>query len=62
MEAVKVVLITGSSRGIGRQLALDCARNGLAVAVSYVANVSASAPKPPPWSPPSCSGSAASTA
>jgi 3-oxoacyl-[acyl-carrier protein] reductase len=41
MEAAKVVLITGSSRGIGRQLALDCARNGLAVAVNYVANAAA---------------------
>ncbi len=41
MEAAKVVLITGASRGIGRQLALDCARNGMSVAVNYVANVAA---------------------
>ena len=40
-DATKVVLITGSSRGIGRQLALDCARNGLAVAANYVANAAA---------------------
>ena len=40
-EAAKVVLITGASRGIGRQLALDCARNGLSVAVNYVANATA---------------------
>ncbi len=31
----KVAVITGASRGIGRQLALDCARHGLAVAVNY---------------------------
>ncbi len=88
MDAAKVVLITGSSRGIGRQLALDWARNGLAVAVNYVANAAAaqevvdqigalggeallvranvgigaaSAPKSPPWSPPSYSGSAVLT-
>ena len=35
MEAVKTVLITGASRGIGRQLALECARYGLAVAINY---------------------------
>ena len=38
MEAVKTVLITGASRGIGRQLALDCARYGLAVAINYCKN------------------------
>ena len=41
MEAQRVVLITGASRGIGRQLALECARAGLAVAVNYVANTAA---------------------
>jgi len=41
MEASKVVLITGASRGIGRQLALDCARNGMSVAVNYVSNAAA---------------------
>lgn len=41
MEATKVVLITGASRGIGRQLACDCARHGLSVAVNYVANTAA---------------------
>ena len=41
MDAAKVVLITGASRGIGRQLALDCARNGLAVAVNYLSNAAA---------------------
>ncbi len=38
MEVTKVILITGASRGLGRQLALDSARHGLAVAVNYVAN------------------------
>jgi NAD(P)-dependent dehydrogenase (short-subunit alcohol dehydrogenase family) len=41
METGKVVLITGASRGIGRQLALDCARNGLAVAVNYLTSEAA---------------------
>jgi len=41
METAKVVLITGASRGIGRQLALDCSRNGMSVAVNYVANTAA---------------------
>lgn len=41
METAKVILITGASRGIGRQLALDCARNGYSVAVNYVANTAA---------------------
>jgi len=36
VDETKVALITGSSRGIGRQLALDCARYGLAVVVNYV--------------------------
>ena len=35
MSETKVALITGASRGIGRHLALDCARHGLAVAVNY---------------------------
>ncbi len=38
MAIPKVILITGASRGLGRQLALDSARHGLAVAVNYVAN------------------------
>jgi 3-oxoacyl-[acyl-carrier protein] reductase len=36
VSEAKVALITGSSRGIGRQLALDCARYGLSVVVNYV--------------------------
>jgi enoyl-[acyl-carrier protein] reductase III len=34
----KVSLITGSSRGIGRALALTLARDGAAVVVNYVRN------------------------
>jgi len=33
-EDRKVVIITGASRGIGRQLALDCASHGMIVAVN----------------------------
>jgi 3-oxoacyl-[acyl-carrier protein] reductase len=36
-----VTLITGSSRGIGRQLALDCARAGHPVVVNYVSGKAA---------------------
>src|SRR6202007_1522514 len=32
----KVTIITGASRGIGRQLALDCAREGHPVVVNFV--------------------------
>jgi 3-oxoacyl-[acyl-carrier protein] reductase len=32
----KVTIITGASRGIGRQLALDCARDGNPVVVNFV--------------------------
>jgi 3-oxoacyl-[acyl-carrier protein] reductase len=35
MTESKVVLITGASRGLGRQMALDCARYGLSVVVNY---------------------------
>jgi 3-oxoacyl-[acyl-carrier protein] reductase len=35
MNIEPVVIITGASRGIGRRLALDCARYGLAVVVNY---------------------------
>ena len=45
MEAAKVVLITGASRGIGGQLALDCARAGLCVAVNYLSNTAAALTK-----------------
>jgi len=34
----KVMLITGASRGIGKQVALDGAREGIAVVVNYVAS------------------------
>ncbi len=35
MNIEPVVIITGASRGIGRRLALDCARYGLAVVVNF---------------------------
>jgi 3-oxoacyl-[acyl-carrier protein] reductase len=38
-----VVIITGASRGIGRRLALDCARYGMAVVVNYRSNEAAAA-------------------
>jgi 3-oxoacyl-[acyl-carrier protein] reductase len=41
VNETKVVLITGSSRGIGGQLALDCARYGLSVVVNYVGSEAA---------------------
>ena len=37
----KHALITGSSRGIGRGIALKLAENGVAVAVHYVCNEAA---------------------
>ena len=41
VNETKVALITGSSRGIGRQLALDCSRYGLSVVVNYVGSEAA---------------------
>lgn len=38
-----VVIITGASRGIGRRLALDCARYGMAVVVNYRSDEAAAA-------------------
>ena len=38
MAEARVVLITGASRGIGRQLAVDCGRAGLSVALNYRSN------------------------
>lgn len=38
MEEAKVVIISGASRGIGRALALNCARLGWNVVVNYRAN------------------------
>lgn len=40
MSKSKVVILTGASRGIGRQLAVDCARHGMAVAVNYRSRIS----------------------
>lgn len=34
----KVALITGGSRGIGKEIALELARNGVNIAISYVSN------------------------
>ncbi len=36
--ANKVALVTGGSRGIGKEIALELARNGANVAISYVSN------------------------
>ncbi len=41
VNEAKVALITGSSRGIGRELALDCAHYGLSVVVNYVSSEAA---------------------
>jgi len=38
MEATKVAIVTGSSRGIGAETALLLAKNGYAVCVNYVSN------------------------
>lgn len=37
----RVALITGASRGIGRQLALGCASRGIAVAVNFISSADA---------------------
>ncbi|KAK8873959.1 Hydroxysteroid dehydrogenase-like protein 2 [Apiospora arundinis] len=54
MGTQKVVLIVGASRGIGRQIAIDLAKNGFAVVVAAksssdrtISNAAASAPFPP---------------
>lgn len=38
MEATKVAIVTGSSRGIGAETGLLLAKNGYAVCVNYVSN------------------------
>jgi 3-oxoacyl-[acyl-carrier protein] reductase len=38
MEPKKVVLVTGASRGIGREIAVEFAKKGISVAINYIAN------------------------
>ena len=40
----KVAIITGSSRGIGRGIAVHLARHGAKIAVNYLKNVDACSP------------------
>ncbi|WP_246787305.1 SDR family NAD(P)-dependent oxidoreductase [Rhizobium leguminosarum] len=35
---MKIVIITGSSRGLGASTAIECARNGMGVVVTYNSN------------------------
>ncbi|TJW30927.1 MAG: SDR family NAD(P)-dependent oxidoreductase, partial [Mesorhizobium sp.] len=35
---MKIVIVTGSSRGLGASTAIECARNGLGVVVTYNSN------------------------
>ncbi|KAK4994492.1 hypothetical protein LTR66_005486 [Elasticomyces elasticus] len=59
-EQKKVALVVGASRGIGRQIAIDLARNGFAVVVA--AKSISNAPKTHPWPPdPNSSQSTIST-
>jgi len=37
----KVMIVTGSSRGIGRKIALDFADNGFDIVINYYSNVDA---------------------
>jgi 3-oxoacyl-[acyl-carrier protein] reductase len=37
-KAVPLILVTGASRGLGRGIALECARRGFSVAVNYAGN------------------------
>jgi len=41
MNTVKAVIVTGSSRGIGRAIALRLARDGFAITVNYAGNAAA---------------------
>lgn len=40
-KSEKVIIVTGSSRGIGRGIALELARNGYSVAINYAGNIQA---------------------
>jgi 3-oxoacyl-[acyl-carrier protein] reductase len=42
-KGTPVVLVTGGSRGLGRGIAVHCAKLGLSVAVNYAGNVAAAA-------------------
>jgi NAD(P)-dependent dehydrogenase (short-subunit alcohol dehydrogenase family) len=40
---MKIVIVTGSSRGLGASTALECAKRGMGVVVTYNSNPDAAA-------------------